>query len=268
MRPPAKGVRIMQIVEHSIAGTRVAVLRLLSRRTPAEVLVFPMFHVAEPAFYRSVEDRLRDCDVLVVEGIKPAPEEAEGAAGGAPGGAAAGAAAAALLTLTYRLMPRLPHSGFVEDPIDYPGLGRPVVTPDQDVAQFGREWQELPRRHRVTAASVAPVAAVVGLVAGRRLLLSAAAELNDLPTRDEELRAEGGFAERLESTLLGRRDELAVGAVGELIERAGEEQVRIGVVYGAAHVRGIVRGLARRHGFRPRDAEWLTAIAAGREFTE
>ncbi|WP_235437560.1 hypothetical protein [Micromonospora sp. RV43] len=59
----------MQIIEHSVLGTRSAVLRLRRPGSRLEFLVFPMLHVASPALYAAVTKRLRECDLLVVEGV-------------------------------------------------------------------------------------------------------------------------------------------------------------------------------------------------------
>ncbi|BCB75045.1 hypothetical protein Pflav_014550 [Phytohabitans flavus] len=59
---------VVQIVEHSVIGTRSSVLRLRRPGTELQFVVFPMFHVASPRFYAEVSERLRRCDLLVVEG--------------------------------------------------------------------------------------------------------------------------------------------------------------------------------------------------------
>jgi hypothetical protein len=63
----------VQIVEHSVVGTRSAVLRLRCTGAELQFLIFPMFHVASPRFYAEVAERLRHCELLVVEGVKAAP---------------------------------------------------------------------------------------------------------------------------------------------------------------------------------------------------
>jgi hypothetical protein len=40
-------------------------------------------------------------------------------------------------------------------------------------------------------------------------------------------------------------------------QRSGED-IEVAVVYGAAHVPVVVRGLMDRYGYRPRSADWLT----------
>ncbi len=102
----------VQIVESSVVGTRCAVLRCRRRGGGPVVVVFPMVHVATPEFYREVERRLRECDLLVVEGII-----GDSAVGGA-------------LMATYKVIPANDDAGLVEDDIPYGDLGVPFVTPD------------------------------------------------------------------------------------------------------------------------------------------
>jgi hypothetical protein len=58
----------MQFIESSIVGVRSAVLTLACRTSPLRFVLFPMVHVGEPAFYREVTNRVRDCAIIVAEG--------------------------------------------------------------------------------------------------------------------------------------------------------------------------------------------------------
>ena len=102
----------VQIIENSVVGTRSAVLRLTRRAGGPVIFIFPMIHVAEPQFYREVERRLRDCDLVVAEGIRGK------------------SAVTATITMTYRVMPKNVESGLVVDDIPYRALGVPLITPD------------------------------------------------------------------------------------------------------------------------------------------
>ena len=51
----------MQYIESSIIGIRSAVLTLKHRTTPLRFVLFPMVHMAEPDFYRSVAAQAADC---------------------------------------------------------------------------------------------------------------------------------------------------------------------------------------------------------------
>jgi hypothetical protein len=229
----------VQIIESSVVGTRSAVLRCTRRGGGPVVVLFPMVHVATPEFYREVERRLRDCDLLVVEGIA-----GDSVVGGA-------------LMATYAVIPANEESGLVEDDIPYGDLGVPIVTPDVTGEEFDEGFGELPWKTRLLTWATIPAVAVGQFFAGRRTILNL--EVNDLPTAAEELRGENW--DDFMDLLLGRRDEQVFAALIEIVRERGDEKIEVGVVYGAAHVPGILRGLYRL-GYRVVSADWVMVVPA------
>ena len=231
----------MQIIENSIVGTRSAVLRLTKRGGGPAIVIFPMLHVAEPQFFREVETRLRGYDLLVVEGIQGESPAVDG------------------MTMTYRVLPADAESGLVEGDIPYDDLGVPFVAPDMSGEEFQDGFDELPWKTRAMLWAAAPVVTIGQFFAGRRALLTPDIEVDDLPTRQEELR--GAEWDRFFDLLLDRRDGRAVAAVAEVVRDRGDEELEVAVVYGAKHVPGILRGLYRL-GYRVVGADWLMAVSA------
>jgi hypothetical protein len=233
----------MQIIEHSIAGTRSAVLRLKRPGTALEFLVFPMIHVASPEFYAAVEERLRRCDLLVVEGVRGESALIEA------------------FTMTYRVIPGNSRSGLVKDNIPYASLGVPLINPDTTDEDFERSWLEVPLKHRLTMYAVLPVVAASQFFRGRHAVLRPEIELDDLPTPDQEAYADDEFAEHFDRVAVSGRDALLLDALTEIHRTRADERIDVAVVYGAGHVPAIVHGLLERHGYRVRTAEWLTVVA-------
>jgi hypothetical protein len=234
----------MQIIEHSIVGTRSAVLRLRRSGTPLQFVLFPMLHVGSPQFYAAVTERLRGCDLLVVEGVR----------GRSP--------LLWAITLTYRIMPTNRRTGLVVQNIPYRTLGRELINPDVTAVEFTQSWQTMPLRHRLLMWCVIPYVAAAQLVGGTRRLLGPDVEVNDLPSPVDEALADDDFAEQFDRTFGGDRDERLLAALTEVILTRASERIDVAVVYGAAHVPVIVRGLMDRHGFRPYAADWLTVLGA------
>ncbi|MEV6517645.1 hypothetical protein AB0M37_17890 [Micromonospora chalcea] len=232
----------MQIIEHSVVGTRSAVLRLRRPGSQLQFLVFPMLHVASPRFYAAVTKRLRECDLLVVEGVS--------------GRSLVGSA----LTLTYRAMPANRRSGLVTDPIPYASLGVEVINPDMTAAEFAEGWRAMPLRYRIQMWLVIPFVTVMQFFGGTRRLLSPEIEVHDLPSATDERYADHEFTEHAERAFGGERDERLLAALSEVIRTRSAERIDVAVVYGARHVPAIVRGLFELHGYRPRGAEWLTVL--------
>ncbi|WP_326559940.1 hypothetical protein [Micromonospora sp. NBC_01796] len=235
----------MQIIEHSVIGTRSAVLRLRRHDAQLQFVLFPMLHVANPQFYVAVADRLRACDLLVVEGVSGGPS-----------------VLASAITLTYRVMPANKRSGLVVDNIPYGSLGVELINPDVTTKEFARSWRAMPLHYRLMVWCLIPFMTVAHFFGGTRRLLSPEIELSDLPSGRAELYSDHEGTDHLERTLGGERDERLLAALAELVRTRSAERIDVAVVYGAAHMPAIVRGLSERHGYRPRTGEWLTVIEA------
>jgi hypothetical protein len=226
----------MQIIDTGAFGTRSAVLRLRRRGSELNFVVFPMMHVATPAFYREVTRRLGGCAVVVTEGVS----------GRSP--------LVWALTLTYRIIPANRRSGLVQQHIDYAALGVPVIRPDMSSAEFGKSWQALPLRLRLLVWCMLPAVVVAQLFGGRKSLLvpEVALDDDDVPETDME--------ERFEEAFMGERDNRLFAALAELHETRSHERIDIGIVYGAKHVPDLVHRLASTLGYRPRQADWITVV--------
>ncbi|MEV8512182.1 tetratricopeptide repeat protein [Dactylosporangium sp. NPDC051484] len=232
----------MQIIEHSVIGTRSAVLRLRRPGAELQFVVFPMLHVSSPRFYADVTERLRRCDLLVVEGVG--------------GRSTLGRA----ITLTYRLMPANKRSHLVVDNIAYGSLGVPLINPDVTVDEFTQSWRTLPWRARIVLWCVMPFVAVMQFFGGRRHLLGPEVELSDLPDTQQETFDDHELAQQLDDVFSGTRDERLLAALSAIDRERSAERIDVAVVYGAGHTTAIVHGLLKRHGYRPRTAEWLTVV--------
>jgi predicted O-methyltransferase YrrM len=54
----------MQYIESSVIGIRSAVITLKRRVTPLRFILFPMVHIGEPEFFRSVAARAGECELF------------------------------------------------------------------------------------------------------------------------------------------------------------------------------------------------------------
>lgn len=233
----------MQIIEVTGYAVRSAVITLRSKDTPLEFVLFPMLHIASPTFYAQVRLRLRKCDLVVMEGIRGR------------------SAAASTLTLAYRFAPRRSRNGLQEqsDDLLLPA-GVPVVHPDVSAAEAIADLKTLPRSTCLLMLVAAPVMGLVFALRGPRAFLDEDLAVDDLPTT---LRAELLADDPVAHAMTDRRDRRLLDALGEIHAEHRGEPLRVAVVYGAGHVPAIVTGLRERHGYRPRDAEWLTVCVPG-----
>ncbi|MFJ4685342.1 hypothetical protein [Streptomyces sp. NPDC088789] len=230
----------MQIIEVTGYAVRSAVITMRRTGTPLEFVIFPMLHVASPTFYSQVRVRLRECDLIVIEGVR---------------GRSLGVSA---LTLAYRFAPRRRRNGLQEqrEAMLLPEAV-PVINPDVTAAEAIADLKSLPRWTYVMLMVAAPVMGLVFALRGPRAFLDEDLVVEDLPsTLRAEMRADGP----VEHALSDRRDQRLLDALGEILAERGAEPLRVAIVYGAGHVPAIVSGLWERHGYRPREAEWLTVL--------
>ncbi|MFD4600519.1 hypothetical protein ACFWPQ_21125 [Streptomyces sp. NPDC058464] len=207
---------------------------------PLEFVIFPMLHVASPTFYSQVRLRLKECDLIVLEGIR---------------GKSAGVSA---LTLAYRFAPRRRRNGLQEQRADtLLPKDVPVINPDVTAAEAIEDLKTLPRWMYLLLMIAAPVMGLVFALRGPSAFLDEDLAVEDLPST---LRAEMLADNPVEQAMTGRRDQRLLDALGRIHAERGHEAIRVAVVYGAGHVPAIVSGLWDRYGYRPREAEWITVF--------
>jgi hypothetical protein len=225
----------MQFIESSMLGVRAARLSFTSRHTETRVTLFPMVHVGEPDFYRATYDDALGHDVVLLEGVR--------------------SPVTARITRSYRwlvgsrgmaglvVQPRMPADA---------GAGR-LVHADLTGDEFEAEWKAVPLWQRWAIYVLAPL---VGL--RRRWSSSRSRLAKDMACDYEpslsELLALTPETGALTQAVLHARDE-------RLLERLRAEldslpPRSIAVVYGAAHMRAVVRELTTRRAFSVADAQW------------
>lgn len=233
----------VQIIEVTGFGVRSAVLRLRRRDSPLRFTIYPMIHMARPGFYADVAARLRTADLIVAEGI----------ASGARGRPSVLLAA---LTLSYRILRFNSRSGLVEENIDYEALGVPVVCPDVDADELRSAWRQIPWLDRLAVWCAMPMVLLARLVGGVSAIWSAALEVSDLPSEEEEALA--ARAPALADVFGGARDRRLIAALRQLHRERRSEAIEVAVVYGAGHVAAVVRAMRDAYGYAVRRGEWLT----------
>jgi len=231
----------VQIIEVTGLGVRSAVITMRRSGTPLRFVLFPMMHVASPLFYRQVRRRLSGCDLIVAEGVRGKSRQLSA------------------LTLAYRFAPRWRRNGLEEqDEARLLPDGIPVVNPDATAAEAVADLKALPRWMYLLLLAAAPVMGLIFAVRGPRAFLDRDLEVEDLPKTS---RAEELADHVVLDALTGRRDQLLLAALDKIHAERCEEPIAVAVVYGAAHIPAVAAGLMHRHGYRPRQAEWLTLFS-------
>jgi hypothetical protein len=230
----------VQLIEVSVVGVRSAAITLRRRDTPLRFVLFPMLHLGTEVFYQQVTERIGRCDLVVAEGISGR------------------SLVISALTLAFRLPGRRRRLGLVKQHIDLACAGVPVIRPDMTASEFSQGWRAVPLLQRIMVVGLAPVVAVGFWLLGTRRMLSRNANVDDVPDQlASQLREQ---AAELEDLIVDRRDGLLISALEAIHDQRRGEPIAVAVLYGAGHMPAAVHHLVERHGYRPREAEWLTVF--------
>ena len=208
--------------------------------TNVSITLFPMVHVGERQFYEDTYGEAFDHDVALVEGID--------------------SAVGRNLTRSYRwlnfeklglaLQPKAPAQEKV---------GALIVRADLSAEEFHREWRKVPIALRSALYVMAPIFGIRGKLFASRESLAKALSLDDHPSAEEVLNWDPKFEPIYNSIGLARDKRLIECIETELNDANGSER-RIAIVYGARHMRAVVRHLTKL-GYHCADSSWRTVFS-------
>jgi pheromone shutdown protein TraB len=164
------------------------------------------------------------------------------------------------LGLAYRTTSGSKRLGLVVQDINIHELARAValiLRPDLSGEQVRRGWRTVPWVQRLVVLTLVPVLAVGMRILGSRRVLGRFLATDDLPTLEDHAVRETLPA--LTKFIADDRDKMLADELVSILTTRADEDILVGVVYGAAHMTAVVEELAL-HGYRPRSAEWLTVF--------
>ena len=124
---------------------------------------------------------------------------------------------------------------------------------------FDKSWRSQSLWFRLLIFLTVPVWVVYLALFGTRRIIAKHLAVEDLESSDEILLRDED-TERLDDILLKDRDQIIIGQISNLIEEDGDEKRRVAVVFGAFHMRNIVKYLYEKRGYRITNSEWLTVF--------
>jgi hypothetical protein len=225
----------MQIIEKTPFSVRSAVYHL-KKDDEVEFVLFPMIHVGTQKFYDDVYERLAKCDLIFAEGVQSKKVN--------------------LLTRSYKIIKKIKRLDLViqTDALRLSDFSEKIVCTDMQGQDFDKDWSKLSWLTRVIIFLGIPIYVVYMLIFGSRELIAENLGMDDLPGRDEILYSED-FLEDFRGLLLKKRDDVLLSHINQLNENHNKPKV-IGIVYGASHMRNIIRFLNEQN-YRVVDSEWL-----------
>jgi hypothetical protein len=228
----------VQIIESTSFGVRSVVFTLEAGPDKPHFLLFPMVHMAEPEFYSAVQSRLDGCDLVLFEGAPTMITR--------------------IITLSYRLMAGSKRLGLVYQgkALAVSHFGARAIRADISSAAFKVEWRRLPLPLRALLLVAAPLLGLHLRFFGSREQIAGRLGTDLLPSRDDILVHE--FIEPFHDLVLNARDRILER---HLAVRSGRGAGIVGVVYGAKHMRAVIKYLTAQAGYRITGQEFLTVMS-------
>ncbi|HKG58901.1 MAG TPA: hypothetical protein VKB05_03905 [Pyrinomonadaceae bacterium] len=227
----------MQFIEKNSFNVRSVVYSLKKDGSRLEFLIFPMIHVGSTEFYDEISRRLASCDLILAEGVKSRRVK--------------------LITLSYRAVKYIRRMELVtqQDGMRLDDFRSKILNTDIDSAAFDERWSSLPISLRVQFVVLVPIFVVYLFLCGTRETLAEHIALDDLPS-NEEILSDNEDLEAFDSLIVDERDRILIEHITDL-ENQQNEARRIGIVYGARHMRNTMRFLMEKLNYRVAKAEWV-----------
>lgn len=220
-------------------GLRTARMVYRSNASPVLITLYPMVHVGDAGFYQQTYEDAFSHDVVLLEGIQsPVVRN---------------------LTRSYKWL-NFETLGLVRQPKaplqeDVPAR---IVNADLNPEEFHREWRKLSIFNRATIFVCAPFIGLYRRFFATRAGLARSLSLEDLRSADEILNWNPKSEPFMHSILHARDQRLIECLVAEV--NSGTVK-RIAVIFGARHMRAVLRELANQ-GFKSSESSWRTVISA------
>ena len=225
----------MQFTEKNSFNLRAAVYSLKKDPTALEFMIFPMIHVGSREFYQEISRRLASCDLILVEGVKSRN--------------------VAILTLSYRVIKKIRRMDLItqHEGIRLDEFRNKILNTDMDGDAFDERWSALPLALRVQLFLMVPVVVVYLFIFGTRESLAENLVVEDLPSPEEVLNEDEGF----NSLVIEERDRKLLEHIANVNNERSQTSQRIGIVYGASHMRCVMAFLMQKLNYRVVKADWV-----------
>lgn len=229
----------MQFIEKNSFNVRSVVYQLNREGTGLEFVIFPMIHVGSRAFYEEISERLSSCDLILAEGVS--------------------SKRANLLTLSYRVVKKIRRIDLVtqQDGMRVESFRHKILNTDMEGSIFDERWSSLPFKLRAQLFILIPVYVVYLFLFGTRETLAENIAVEDLPSSDEIL---NDSFEGLDDLLVAERDQKLIEWLSKFDDESSEKIKRIGILYGAFHMRVTMRFLMQKLNYHVTKAEWVTVF--------
>ena len=232
----------MQLLESSDLGLRTARIYLRSAEHQVTFTLFPMVHLGEQAFFDTVAKDASRHDIAFVEGVGRSRVTRQ-------------------LTSSYRWAAAAPRLGLAVQQTQrmLAGSSIDVVNADLSQNEFHKEWRKVSPAWRLAAYAVSPLIGLQRRFASTRRDIAEGMSLDDLTSRREHLSWDAAI-ETLNRAILHSRDERLVATIGDYLDEHPKATARATVIFGARHIRAVLRYLTGVRAYQIQDTRWLTVF--------
>ena len=231
----------MQIMESTDWAVRTARLGLTSTVSDVRVTLFPMLHVGEPGFFETVYSDAFSHDVVLVEGLR--------------------SPIVGRITRSYRWVELSTRLKLVVQP-HYPSQASckaRIVEADLSGAEFAKVWREVPLWLRAFMWLAAPVIGAERRWRSTRRSLAKGLSLDDLTSRHETLSWSPKLT-KLNHAIMHAQDAHLLERLNDQLDDCEGRSRDIAIVYGAYHMRAVLRELTQRRKYHVARGDWLTVF--------
>ncbi len=228
----------MQFIEKNSFNLRAAVYSLRKDSTSLEFVVFPMIHVGSRAYYQEITRRLATCDLILVEGVKSRK--------------------VTILTLSYRFIKKIRRMDLItqHEGIRLDELRSEIKNTDIEGNAFDERWSSLSITSRLQMFIFVPFCVLYLFLFGSRETIANNLTLEDLPSSDEVL-MEDETLSALDSLIVDERDRVLLEHIARVNEERTQTSQRVGILYGAFHMRHVMPFLMQKLKYRVVKADWV-----------
>lgn len=230
----------MQLLDSSDLGLRSARLTFRSASSTIVITLFPMVHLGEAAFYEAVHRDAGAHDAMLVEGVR--------------------SPVVRRITRAYRWVEGATQIGLVVQPRPPVQSHATIIHADLSRDEFEEHWRKVPLHLRSLLYIAAPAYGLYYRWFGSRGALAKGHALDDLRSRDETLGWTPEFAS-IDDVVVAARDKCLLKVMGDYLDATSSEPRRLAIVYGALHMRAVIKELTRRR-FHCVDSAWMLIFSS------
>jgi len=227
----------MQITDSNDFNLRTAVYLL--QKEQREFLLIPVFHVGSKQFYQEVTTELDKCDVILYEGIDFKKLKAFGKA--------------------YRIFAKRLGLCFQKDAINMSNYRSKLVRADFDNESAKREWSKIPLISRWLFKITFPIGLIILSYGETKKSFAKCFRNRDFYDRQLWF-MKNGKKNSVENFIMEKRNQVIIQKIDEQINLPVSIGKRIGVIYGAAHMKSAIAHLLRNRQFKLKDSWFLTVF--------